>query len=274
MRHFCCRSTPAARVEHVFVPVVDLGSAPLTSEGVALAEARAFRRVSAQAEACELAALARYLGSDTTIDDARVLEVAGLITISERTARARLEMAVALTTRLHATWAALRAGRIDGFKARAIAEATEPLTVEQAVEVEARVLPKAPEQAPARLREALRRAVLAVDAQAAEKRRQERIAARTVREYPTEDGGGVLEIHGDGIRTQAAYQRIRAIAKKLVADGAADGRTLDQLCSDVALDLLAGKEFGSVQVHVQLTLPSVTALGWTTSLAMWPGMGM
>jgi hypothetical protein len=107
----------------------------------------------------------------------------------------------------------------------------------------------------------LRRAVLKADADAAEKRRQAKIAGRTVREYPTVDGGGVLEIHGDGIRTQAAYQRIRAIAKRLLADGAGDGRTLDQLCCDVALDLLAGKDFDNVQVHVQLTLPAATALG-------------
>jgi hypothetical protein len=66
-----------------------------------------------------------------------------------------------------------------------------------------------------------------------------------------------LEIHGEAIRTQAAFQRIRAIAKKLPDDG----RTLDQRCSDVALDLLAGKDFDHVQVHVQLTLPATTALG-------------
>ena len=222
-----------------------------------MAEARGIRRVIAQAEARELAALARYLGSDTTIDDARVLEVAAVFTISENAARARLELAVALTTRLHGTWEALRDGRIDGYKARAIAEATEELTAEQAAAVETRVLPKAPGQAPARLREALRRAVLRVDADAAEKRRQAKRTHRTVREYPTGDGAGALEIHGDAIRTQAAYQRIRAIAEKLPADG----RTLDQRCSDVALDLLAGKDFDHVQVHVQLTLPATTALG-------------
>lgn len=123
--------------------------------------------------------------------------------------------------------------------------------------MEARVLPKAPEQAPARLREALRRAVLKVDAEAAEKRRQDKLARRMVREFPTGDGCGALEIHGDAIRTQAAYQRVRAIAKKLPADG----RTLDQRCSDVALDLLAGKDFDQVQVHVQLTVPATTLLG-------------
>jgi hypothetical protein len=103
----------------------------------------------------------------------------------------------------------------------------------------------------------LRRAVLKVDADAAEQRRQQKRAERTVVEYPTGDGAGALEIHGDALRTQAAYQRIRAIAKKLPDDG----RTLDQRCSDVALDLLAGKDFDNVQVHVQLTLPASTALG-------------
>jgi hypothetical protein len=125
-----------------------------------------FDASSPKPKACELQALARYLGSDTDLDDARVLEVAAVFTVSENAARTRMELAVALATRLHHTWQQLRDGRIDGYQARAIAEATEPLTAEQAAAVEARVLPKAPDQAPARLREALRRAVLKVDADA------------------------------------------------------------------------------------------------------------
>ncbi len=77
---------------------------------------------------------------------------------------------------------------------------------------------------PARLPEALRRAVLKIDAHAAEQRRQRKLAQRTVREYPT--GAGALEIHGDTIRTQTAAQRTRAIAKQRQTDDAAEGHTL------------------------------------------------
>jgi len=60
-------------IEHVFALAVDLGPAPLTSEGVALAEARGFRRMVAQVEARELDAVARYLGPDALVVRGRYL---------------------------------------------------------------------------------------------------------------------------------------------------------------------------------------------------------
>jgi len=107
----------------------------------------------------------------------------------------------------------------------------------------------------------LKKAVLTVNREAAEERRQERAQSRRVDHYPVEDGGGVLAIHGPIDRTHVADARIDAIARTLKAAGGAEGRTMDQIRADVALDLLAGKNFDDVKVHVWLTLPATTALG-------------
>jgi hypothetical protein len=244
----------------------------ITPEGRVLLEAAAYRQVVAKAEARELAALARY-ASQSLDDRYAAMEVAAVLKVSERTARERLDLAVALTTRLPATFSALKLGQIDGYKARAIANATELLTVEQAGVVEEKVLVKAPEQAPARLRECLRRAVLRVDPDAAERRRQAKKSDRHIEHTNREDGQGELTISAPVERTQVAYQRIRTIATKLQQQGGADGRTMDQLCTDIALDLLAGKDFDNVKIQVLLTVPATTALGVDTKPGYLAGYG-
>lgn len=234
----------------------------LTEDAHPLLEALAYRRVAAQAEACELEALAWYAAAQPDPQDRYLpMEMAGVLKISELAARDRLDLAIALTTRLSETWASLRQGRITGRHARIIADATENLTVEQAGEVERKVLRRAPIQAPAQLGRSVRRAVLRVDPEAAERRRQAKQAARQMVHTNGDDGEGELTIRGPVERTAVAYQRVRAIARQLQDQGAAGGRTLDQLCTDVALDLLAGKDFDNVQIHVWLTMPATTALG-------------
>ncbi|WP_291416081.1 HNH endonuclease signature motif containing protein, partial [Actinophytocola sp.] len=84
---------------------------------------------------------------------------------------------------------------------------------------------------------------------------------RRVDMYPTEDGCSVLTVHGSAARVQVAAKRVDAIAYQLRDTGGADGRTMDQLRSDVALDLLAGKDFQHAKIIVQVTLPARAALG-------------
>ncbi|MPZ85208.1 MAG: hypothetical protein GEV28_34405 [Actinophytocola sp.] len=87
------------------------------------------------------------------------------------------------------------------------------------------------------------------------------MAQRRVDAYPTEDGCAALTVHGPAARIQVAAKRVDAIAHQLRDTGGADGRTLDQLRSDVALDLLAGEDFEHAKVIVQVTLPARAALG-------------
>lgn len=52
------------------------------------------------------------------------------------------------------------------------------------------------------------------------------------------DGTGALRVTGESDRVCAAMTRVDAMARRLRSSGACDGRTLDQLRSDLALDLL------------------------------------
>jgi hypothetical protein len=75
---------------------------------------------------------------------------------------------------------ALKDGRIEEFKAQVIATAVETLSDERALMVEARVLDRAAQQTPAQLRHRLAKAVMAVDPEGAEQRRQQRMRGRRV----------------------------------------------------------------------------------------------
>jgi 5-methylthioribose kinase len=75
-----------------------------------------------------------------------------------------------LCTRLPATLAALEAGRITLGKARVIDAETLNLSDEHTAAVEQQVLEKGRQQTPGQLRAATRRAVLATDPAAAQRR--------------------------------------------------------------------------------------------------------
>jgi hypothetical protein len=111
-------------------------------------------------------------------------EIAAALTLSARTADTYLDLALDLATRLPGTAQALRSGVIDYPKARLIAEATRILTDADARAVEALVLPDAGWQTLGQLRAALSRAVLAVDPDAATRRREEAQKDPRVRRWP------------------------------------------------------------------------------------------
>ena len=104
------------------------------------------------------------------MDEFAADEVAPLLRISRNAARARLDLAIELSTRLPATLDALANGKLDLYRARIVAELTHPLSDHHAAQVEQRVLPGAGGQTPGQLRAALRRAVLRVDPHGAEAR--------------------------------------------------------------------------------------------------------
>jgi hypothetical protein len=98
-----------------------------------------------------------------------------------------------------------------------------------------------------------------VDPGGAAARAEAKRASRHVRHDTLDDGAGLLTVPGDVERTQVAYDRVTAIARRFKTAG--DDRTMDQLRADVALDCLAGKGFEQAKVHVWLTIPATTALG-------------
>ena len=136
---------------------------------------------------------------------------------------------------------ALRAGSIDYLKARLIAEATRILTDADARAVEARILPLAGQQTLGQLRAAVSRAVLAVDPDAATRRREQAQQDPRVRRW--QEDAGTAALAGFGLPPAdvlEADQRITARALDL-RDAGLTG-SLEELRARAYLDTLLGQD--------------------------------
>jgi hypothetical protein len=167
-------------------------------------------------------------------------EVAAALTLSRRTADAYLDLALDLALRLPATARALHEGIIDYLKARLIADLTRILSDEDARAVEAQILPAAGDQTTAQLRAAVSRAVIAIDPEAATRRRQEAQKDPRVRRW--QEDAGTAALAGFGLppaEVLAADQRIteRALALR---DAGRPG-SLEELRARAYLDTLLGQ---------------------------------
>ena len=210
------------------------------------------QKLTSWAQAAELAAVAqvasRAAAADKNIgvgDDGRPArvcrdatgQVSLALTMSDCAAAAWADLAVTLSWRLSATGQALAAGKINLYRARRIAEATSVLSEAKAREVEAKILPCAGQLTPAKLRERLRRAVIAADPAAAERRRADAERDAGVSLYPDDDGTATLT--GTGLPAAlaaAAMARITAMARARKAAGLGGG--LDLHRAQVMLGLL------------------------------------
>jgi Domain of unknown function (DUF222) len=168
-------------------------------------------------------------------------EVAAALTLSHRTADAYLDLALDLALRLPATARALREGIIDYPKARLIADLTRILSDEDARAVEAQILAAAGDQTAAQLRAAVSRAVIAIDPEAATRRRQEAQKDPRVRRW--QEDAGTAALGGFGLppaEVLAADQRIteRALALR---DAGLPG-SLEELRARAYLDTLLGQD--------------------------------
>jgi hypothetical protein len=195
----------------------------------------AARRQTAHTQAAELAAVARITAlaaaADPKIgveDDGRPVRLCrdalGQISLALTTSGCRAGswayLAITLTWRLRDTGAALTSGRIDLDRARAIAEATAVLTEEAARSVESAVLPHAPGDTIAELKDRLHRAVIKADPAGAEDRRKAAERQADVRLYADPDQTASLV--GDKlpqIETAAGYARLTALARARKAAG-------------------------------------------------------
>ena len=168
-------------------------------------------------------------------------EVAAALTLSSRTAGAYLDLALDLALRLPATARALHEGVIDYLKARLIADLTRVLSDQDARAVEAQILPAAGQQTTAQLRATVSRAVIAVDPEAATRRRQEAQKDPRVRRW--QEDAGTAALGGFGLppaEVLAADQRIteRAFALR---DAGLPG-SLEELRARAYLDTLLGQD--------------------------------
>jgi hypothetical protein len=142
---------------------------------------------------------------------------------------------------LPATLAALRAGKIDRVRANVIVDELAWLDPARAAAVEQLIIGAAANQTAGQLRHRVRRAVLAADPAAAERRRRERQREARVELYDEQSGTAALS--GRDLPTAAALAAdagIDASARALKAAGSP--ATLSQLRAAVFLARLAGQD--------------------------------
>jgi hypothetical protein len=216
--------------------------------------AAACRRLASWAQAAELEIVAEVAtraavrdsavpvgpgGLPARVPDEAAAEVALALRMSQFGASCWTDLAITLAGRLTGTAAALRAGAIDLTRARMIAEATSVLDDRAARLAEDKVLPDAGAKTPAQLRAALRRVVISVDPDAAERRREQAERRAKVGLYGDEEGTATLSGQNlPGAHAAAAMARISALARAMKSSGAGGG--IDLLRAQVFIGLLLG----------------------------------
>jgi hypothetical protein len=214
---------------------------------------RAWRRQACWAQARELATVAELArrrpaegtppaalgGFPAAISEFTADEVAMALTLTGRAAGAELDLALDLAAR-PATAAALETGQIDLPRAKILVSLLGPLAPAHADAVEAQILPQAGQMTTGQLRAALGRAVLALDPDAARRRRED--AEREARVEHWADPEGTASLAGRGLPPAAALtasSRLTQIAAAWKKYGAQGG--MDLLRAHAYLALLNGQ---------------------------------
>jgi hypothetical protein len=215
---------------------------------------RAWRRQACWAQARELAAVAELArrrpaegtppaaalgGFPAAISEFTADEVAMALTLTGRAAGVELDLALDLAAR-PATAAALETGQIDLPRVKILVSLLGPLAPAHADAVEAQILPRAGQMTTGQLRAALGRAVLAVDPDAARRRRED--AEREARVEHWADPEGTASLAGRGLPPAAALtasSRLTQVAAAWKKHGAQGG--MDLLRAHAYLALLNGQ---------------------------------
>jgi hypothetical protein len=161
-------------------------------------------------------------------------ELAAALGLSERAAAGRVALALDLQ-RLPSTRAALAAGQLHLFTARMVVDTLRPLEDPVAARVDAAVVPRYAGRSYTDVSRALRRAVLAADPAAAEKRRTRGVEDRAVDTFAQPDGIASATMTGPAEDVEAFVSFVTGAAE--AAKGPGDSRTLAQRRFDVLADL-------------------------------------
>jgi hypothetical protein len=206
-------------------------------------------------------------------------EVAAALTLTSQAASTCTDLALDLAIRLPGTARAHREGRIDRAQVRLIAEATRILSDEDARQVEALILPKAAGQTTGQLRAAVARAVIAVDPEAAARRREEAQKDPRVRRWQEDAGTAALAGYGlPPADVLAADQRLsgRALALR---DAGVPG-SIEELRARAYLDALLDRDSTPAPAPgprlpalINLTVPLATHLGLADQPGLATGFG-
>jgi hypothetical protein len=221
---------------------------------------------------------------------ATALEVSELWGLSEPRARHQLNVALFLSTWLPQVWAWTLSGQLDSYLATTIADQARHRlkgTIErwQFAEritaylggrmrdldgIEAPVIDVTPKQVRNKLTYELNR-IQSADAEA---RFRQKHADRGVHARQDDDAMASLTITSSTDQVQRAHHRLTLAARELRAGG--DQRTLRQLKSDLAIDLLTGRSHGVplptyARPIINVTVPIQTLMGLSDDPATLSG---
>jgi Domain of unknown function (DUF222) len=244
----------------------------------------AYERLSRHAQALLTRALGVLELERREVDDLSTAfietEVCVALNWSSFMAQNRLGVAGDLVSRFPETLDAVSRGEVCFEQARALSEWTAVLEDEQARAVQARVLPKMPDQTRASTRRALSRAVKAVDPEAAAKRHQAECERRRVQVIPEEDGMATLALYAPAQTAAAMLAAVDRLARERTPG---DERTLDQRRADTLAHLILSSAGVALSVTqnpgiqipalVQITVGIGTLLGTDQEPAELRGYG-
>ncbi len=233
-------------------------------------------RLSSHYEAGKLATMVEVAYSPTSeIDsppdrDVEVVEyaadeIAAALTLTRRAATTELDLALSLGDRLVSIWERFSHGFLDIRKTRVFNDQLGHLSEETLVQVSDRILQEAPELTTGQLRARLARLVMQVDPQGEDVQYRAGLEDRKVVVYANPDHTATL--HASNLtpdRVATVLARINKLAQGLKTNE--ETRTLDQLRSDVFLDLLEGRHHKGRPtktgggVHLTVDLATLTKL--------------
>ncbi|MGB5168198.1 MAG: DUF222 domain-containing protein, partial [Acidimicrobiia bacterium] len=188
-------------------------------------------------------------------DEYAAAEIRSALRLTRRSADAELSFALDLQRRLPQVFESLDSGNIDVRRAKVFDRYTIDLPIATARTIVEAVLPDAPNLTTGQLGARLDRLRMEVEPDAAKERYELAVDQRRVVIEPTPAGTANLyafDLPPD--RASALMKRLNRAARSLRNDG--DQRSMDQLRTDVLLDLCAGSTAespdGSVDIYVDL----------------------
>ena len=221
--------------------------------------ARSYRTMSAVVDS-----LRDIYDDGDLIDKAAVAgsaEIAAALHLTRQAADGELSLAMELWRRLPQVWEALCDGWIDQRRARVLVSDTLHLPIATAREVVTGLLPDAARLTTGQLRARLRKLCIQVNPDEAADRYRHAVEDRRVVIEANPDGtANFFAFNQPPHDAVAAKNRINSLALGLKRAG--DKRSMDQLRSDIFLDILVGREHPAVggSTHMTTDLESLTRL--------------
>jgi hypothetical protein len=183
-------------------------------------------------------------------------ELMAALTITRRAARMEIELALNIVHRIPSLVGALISGQLDERRIKVIARETRDLDDELANVVCAEVLAKAPALTTSEIRSWIRRLRINVHPEEAKSRFEQAVEERRIFCELTEDGTATITAIGlQPDRAARVMNRIAAAA--ITLRNPSEARCVDQLRTDVFLDMLEGTspstQKGVIDIRADLT---------------------